>query len=1000
MKLRVRLIEARNLPPTDPNGLSDPYVKLQLGKYRGKSKVVKKCLNPLWDEEFSFKVDDLREELTICVMDEDKYFNDDFVGQIKVSMSAVLDAENKTLGPTWYPLQPKNVKKSKYRDCGEIHLKICLSQNSTPDDLYSSSPVRRSANLSTEPSSSSISKSKHMESPKAEGENSSSPSITNRIFHFLNKDQAQAISVKEPVPSPTPSIEVDSRERKDDNDASFEDLMKMLERRDKGDVMPSNLPGGVLLDQAYLATPAELNAFLFSAESPFMMSLAEVQGTAELKIGSWRFQEDENFLKRHVTYIKAPTKLIKSVRATEEQTFLKADGNSFAILSSVFTPDVPYGSCFRTEILYCIMPSGEQQSSRLVISWRVNFVQSTILKGVIEGGAKQGMSESFAQFASLLSKNFKSVDYKDLRKGKEELLAGLTVERESDLRLAVRFLGNFTVLSTVLGVIYVLVHVLLANPSVIHGLEFFSLDLPDSIGEIIVSGAIVLLAERVLKMIGRFLQARKQKGSDHGVKAQGDGWVLTVALIEGSNLATVNPDEFSNPYVVFTCNGKTRKSSVKFQTAEPHWNEIFEFDATDDPPSTMDVNVFSFDGPYSEAISLGHAEINFLKSNLLDLADLWVPLQGKVAKANLSKLHIRIFLENTRGAEVPKDYITRMEKEVGKKIHLRSPQANSAFQKLFGLPPEEFLINDFTCHLKRKMPLQGRLFLSRRIIGFHANLFGHKTKFFFLWEDVEDIQVVSPSLASVGSPSLMFVLRKGRGTDARHGAKSQDSDGRLKFHFQSFVSFHVASRTIMALWKAKSSLVAEQKIQISEQDWEPKINQANAFLATPGTSENQMEEVFSSSYSVPVHKMIELFGGGPIERDVMSNVGCEEYSASPWCSMDGSNSEVSQREVRFKCDKKILNYGGEVTCIQRRYPLVDRNGSVVEEAMTISGVSLGNYFLRQSMALNSTEEETETTTREEKERTDGEKGTKKNSNKILGFLPYYMDYNSKKIELQ
>lgn len=39
-------------------------------------------------------------------------------------------------------------------------------------------------------------------------------------------------------------------------------------------------------------------------------------------------------------------------------------------------------------------------------------------------------------------------------------------------------------------------------------------------------------------------------------------------------------------------------------------------------------------------------------------------------------------------------------------IKLRSPQTNSAFQKLFALPPEEFLINDFACHLKRRMPLQ------------------------------------------------------------------------------------------------------------------------------------------------------------------------------------------------------------------------------------------------------------------------------------------------------
>jgi hypothetical protein len=39
-------------------------------------------------------------------------------------------------------------------------------------------------------------------------------------------------------------------------------------------------------------------------------------------------------------------------------------------------------------------------------------------------------------------------------------------------------------------------------------------------------------------------------------------------------------------------------------------------------------------------------------------------------------------------------------------INLRSAQTNVAFRKLFALPLEEFLIDDFTCHLKRKMPLQ------------------------------------------------------------------------------------------------------------------------------------------------------------------------------------------------------------------------------------------------------------------------------------------------------
>lgn len=90
--------------------------------------------------------------------------------------------------------------------------------------------------------------------------------------------------------------------------------------------------------------------------------------------------------------------------------------------------------------------------------------------------------------------------------------------------------------------------------------------------------------------------------------------------------------------------------------------------------------------------------------------------------------------------------------------------------------------------------MQGRLFLSARIIGFHANIFGHKTKFYFLWEDIEDIQVSPPTLASMGSPIIVITLRLGRGLDARHGARTQDHKGRLKFNFQSFVSFNVAHR--------------------------------------------------------------------------------------------------------------------------------------------------------------------------------------------------------------
>ena len=76
-------------------------------------------------------------------------------------------------------------------------------------------------------------------------------------------------------------------------------------------------------------------------------------------------------------------------------------------------------------------------------------------------------------------------------------------------------------------------------------------------------------------------------GSDHGVKAQGDGWLLTVALIEGRNLAAVDASGSSDPYVVFSCNGRTRTSSIKFQKCNPQWNGNYFF-------LTLINSVFSF----------------------------------------------------------------------------------------------------------------------------------------------------------------------------------------------------------------------------------------------------------------------------------------------------------------------------------------------------------------------------------------------------------------------
>ncbi|KAL2524148.1 C2 and GRAM domain-containing protein [Abeliophyllum distichum] len=978
----------------DPNGFSDPYVKLQLGRQRIRTKVVKKCLNPSWCEEFTFKVDDLKEEIVISVFDEDKYLIDDFIGHIKVPVIRVFEANDKSLGTSWYTLQPRN-KKAKNKDCGEILLTISFLQNNSLLDLPSGgdpvssprksfdiamdSPLRASPLRSFSPMRS--------EEVTTSKEEKSHPStVARRIAQIFNRnvDTAPTNSVEQPnvteLSESTNPVGLGTNSVEQSSSGNFEEVMKSLEMKEQGGEVLSNLPGGTVLDQLYAIAPREMNLLLFSPESDFLKSLTDMQGSTNLQIGPWKFENGGESLKRVVTYTKAASKLIKALKTIEEQTYLIADGNAFAVLSSVSTPDAPYGKNFRVEVLYCIMRGPEQpsgnQSSRLVVSWRVNFSQSTMMKGMIEGGTRQGIKESFEQYANLLSQKVNPVDVNDIGSGRGQFLASLQVESQSDWKLAVQYFANFTVISTIFMGLYVVMHICLAMPSTIQGLEFVGLDLPDSIGELIVCGVLILQGKQVLESISRFLQARVQKGTDHGIKAQGDGWLLTVALIEGSNLAAVDSSGFSDPYVVFTCNGKSKTSSIKFQISDPHWNEIFEFDAMDEPPSMLDVEVFDFDGPFAEATSLGHAEINFLKTNISDLSDVWIPLRGKLAQACQSKLHLRIFLDDTRGSNAVKDYITKMEKEVGKKIRLRSPRTNSSFQKLFGLPPEEFLINDFSCHLKRRMPLQGRLFLSARIIGFHADLFGHKTKFFFLWEDIEDIQVIPPTLSSMGSPIIIMTLRPGRGFDARHGARTQDEEGRLKFHFHSFVSFNVAHRTIMALWKARA-LTPEQKVQIVEEESEDngietseeespaknlqgpgRVLEANSLQPINEESEAKglqseesgsflgledvnMSKVYSSILSVPTSFFMELFRGSEIDQRVMERTGCLDYSHSPW---ESEKPDVYQRQLYYKFEKRISRYGGVVTSTQQKSRLQGRNGWLIEEVMTLHGVPLGDYF--------------------------------------------------------
>lgn len=972
MKLLVQLLEARNLKPAP----CQAYALLKLGKSKHKSTVSPSgSPNPYWFQDFTFDVVDLGAELSIsiCIVDRLKEV---FHGRLRLPVEDILSAENRAIPSAWYTLQ-KRSSRSKTSSSGELRVSLSLIGGSL--SLPRAYLQHQSSDASSSASFTSNSEHPYLsrnDSSVSDDETSrTNPSSTSAsFFHSIlawflskirwflpsllvawlssrgilsdsntNKIEADTINTGEEIAETLPA------EDEDDSLHSFFDDDGSTISSSQED-LPSPLERGILLSETYLKSAKALNKILFGPESQFLSELIELQKTTNLMEKPWRKAEN-NLPQRVITYIKAATKLVKSVQATEEQKYARADEKGFVVNVTAITRDVPYGSTFNVVLQYCIFAGSNtstgEKTSLLRVSWDLHFLSNPLMKTFIEKGARQGLQESYKQYAEVLEKHAKpqgelSVAEESVH---EKSADADELTRKSDWQLAREYFFSVRVGLTLLSVFLVLAHICTRLYSK-DGLEVWNLDLPDTFSELILSALLGAQIQSIIGMARNFLRARLHSGSDYEGREKGNGWVLAVTLVEAQKLPAFPEGAVPDPYVVFTCVGRTRTSSVKLQKSSPEWEERFEFEPMEVAPSTMRVDVFHFEGPFTEAESIGSTEINFLKQKREDLADLWVPLQTKECRALASKIHLRIVLATTKEANNAVDFIEKVEKEVGLKLTRRTFVKNASFQKMFTLPSEEFLVNNFSCSLKRKFLVQGRLFLSPRVLAFYSSTFGHKTRFVILWEDIDEIKEASPSISMSFSPLMLIYTKRGRAVDSQHGAKTVDAMGRFKFQFQAFIYYKLAFKTVKALWKYRTfglekrmEMIAdiEQKDNALETVHE-HLDLADNFL---GMDEANLEEVYSTELPLSVSCMVQMYEEENLDEKIAEKAGWLEYCPTPWEIV--SEEGVRQRQISFRLSKQISLFETYVTCIQQKSQQ-NEGHTCIDEMLTLHDVPFGDYF--------------------------------------------------------